>query len=917
MLADRLEAESLSLPLEDNLKQLNRTKIALITLSLALGLWLVICGANALVAKDLAPLEALAWTPPSPAYKVFVADDGLFQMTYDDLQGAGLPVNTLNPHTFRLFWMEQEVAIQEVGDGDSSFEPGEAVLFYGRSIDSLFYEGLLPTNKYTGTNVYWLTYGGVNGLRLATKEGSLSGSAAGPFRHKEHLEQSFFYDSARPFAHNADHWFWNKVQAFGSGNVGSRPYYFTAQHLATGPLTGTLAVNLLGYRDGAHHLRLYLNNNLLLDDSSSWSDFTIFSTTVNVPQAYFSEGSNTIKVELVNDTGKSVDEAYTNWLEVAYYDTYVAEGDRLAFNNAIAGSWRYTVTNFITSTIEVYDVSNMTAVQRFVNTTVTGSGPYTVSFGDVGSTASRYLALTPTARLTPSGIVPVTHLTSSYTPANLLATNNRAAYILITHGDFWTQAKTLAAYRTREYSVVLIDVQEIYDQLNGGLMSAEAIHDFLAYAYNNWQPPAPAFVLLLGDGTSDMRNYKGDSASTYIPPYLYLADQTLGETAAENRFVTLVGSDIRPEMHIGRLPANTPAEAEAMIAKTINYGAACCNPLTRNVLFVTDNEGIGGDFYDYSDALADGWADPPTNTIKAIPPWLPAPYTATKAYLGLTCDPSVPSPAVGCRYQITTTLNITGAVLVNYIGHATKQTWASITERLLDQSALSTLTNTNVCQLPIMLAMTCYEGSFHEPQAGVQSLGESSVLMPNSGAVASWSPTGFGLLTGHHYLEEGFFLALFQNKVQKLGVAITQAKQYLLTHAPPGKYDDLVDTFVLLGDPALKVKLDSSDCIPTAVCMDSFSAQARGQGVLLAWQTASEVDTLGFNVLRSENPHGTFVAINEEFIFAERAGSASSAAYTYLDKHVVAGQTYYYTLEIVQLDGQVERYGMVNATVAR
>lgn len=893
------------------MKQINLTKVALITLSLALGIGLAVCGAKALVAKDLAPLEALAWTPPSPAYKVFVAADGLFQMTYADLQAAGLPVNTLNPHTFRLFWMEQEVAIQEVGDGDSSFEPGEAVLFYGRSLDSLFYEGLWPTNKYTGTNVYWLTYGGVNGLRLATKDGSLSGSAAGPFLHKEHLEQNFAYDSARPFEQNADHWFWNKVQAFGIGNAGSQSYSFTAQNIATGPLTGTLAVNLLGYRDGAHHLRLYMNNNLLLDDSSSWSDYKIFSTTVNVPQAYFVEGTNTIKVELVNDTGKSIDEEYTNWLEVAYYDTYVAEGDRLAFGNAIAGSWRYQVSNFSSGNIEVYDVSNMTAVQRFINTTVTGSGPYTVSFGDALSTARRYLALTPAARLTPTGIAPVTHLTSSYTPANLLDTNNKADYILITHGNFWTQAKMLAAYRIREYSVVLVDVQEIYDQFNGGLMSAEAIHDFLAYAYSHWQPPAPAFVLLLGDGTSDMRNYKGDSAPTYIPPYLYLADPTLGETAAENRFVTLVGGDIIPEMHIGRLPANTTAEAGAMIYKIINYGATCCNPLTRNVLFVTDNVDIGGDFYTYSDSLADGYADPPTNTIK----YLPAPYTSTKAYLGLTCDPSVPSPAVGCRYQITTTLNITGALLVNYIGHATKTYWAK--ERLLDQPALSTLTNTKICQLPIMLAMTCYEGSFHEPQAGFQSLGEASVRMPNTGAVASWSPTGFGLAPGHDYLEQGFFLALFHDKVQKLGMATTQAKQYLLDNAPPGKYDDLVDTFVLLGDPALTIKLESSDCIPTAVCMDSFSAQAQGQGVLVAWQTASEVDMLGFTVLRSENPNSAFVAINEEFIFAERAGSASSAAYAYWDKHVVAGKTYYYTLEIVQLDGQVERYGLVQATVAR
>ena len=892
------------------MKQINLTKAIIIALGLmlCLGAGLAVHSAQAL--NNPAPTGVSEWTPPSPAYKVFVEADGIYELGYDDLQAAGLPVDTLDPRTFRLFWMGQEVAIQVEGEEDGHFDPGDAVLFYGRSADSLFYEGLLPTNKYTGTNVYWLTYGGVNGLRMAEKDGSLSGSAAGPFLHWEHLEDNFWYFSAYPFEHDADHWFWQWIQAMGLNNSGSRSYAFTANNIATGSFTGTLTVNLLGYADGLHHLRLYVNDNLVLDDSSSWSGFDIFSTTVDVPQAYFQEGSNSVKVEIVNDTGKFMDKVYTNWLEVSYYDTHVAEGDILAFGNDTAGTWRYEVSNFSSNDIAVYDVSDMTTVQRFVNTTVTGSGPYTVSFGDVVNDGRRYLALTSAARLSPVGIEEVTHLTSSYTPADLLDTSNGADYIIITHGDFWEQAQTLAAYRASEYRVALVDVQEIYDQFNGGLMSAEAIHDFLAYAYQHWQQPAPAFVVLVGDGTSDMRNYKGSSAPTYIPPYLYLADPTLGETAADNRFVTLVGDDVMPDMHIGRLPVNNSDEAEAMINKIIDYESetACpCDGWNQNVLFVTDDlEGGGGNFYEYSDTIADGYADPPTNTIK----YLPETYTSTKVYLGQTCDLSNPPLSVECKYEITHTLNITGALLVSYIGHATKTYWAE--ERLLDQAALGTLTNT--C-LPIILAMTCYEGSFHEPATGFQSLGEAATRLVNHGAVASWSPTGFGLTTGHDYLEKGFFLALFHDGTDELGAAITQAKQYLLDNAPPGKYDDLVDTFVLLGDPALKVKLDSN-CIPTAVQVASLSAQAQGDGVLVTWQTASELDVLGFNVLRSETPDGDFVAVNEELIFAARSGSDGGTAYAYFDEHVVAGRTYHYTLEIVKLDGQVKRYGLAEATVA-
>ena len=106
-----------------------------------------------------------------------------------------------------------------------------------------------------------------------------------------------------------------------------------------------------------------------------------------------------------------------------------------------------------------------------------------------------------------------------------------------------------------------------------------------------------------------------------------------------------------------------------------------------------------------------------------------------------------------------------------------------------------------------MLPMTCDEGYFHEADAGFESSGEASVRQPATGAIASWSPTGYGLSAGHDYLEKGLFLALFHNNVSSLGAATTAAKLYLSANAPPGRYADLIDTFLLLGDAGLRVQL--------------------------------------------------------------------------------------------------------------
>jgi len=68
------------------------------------------------------------------------------------------------------------------------------------------------------------------------------------------------------------------------------------------------------------------------------------------------------------------------------------------------------------------------------------------------------------------------------------------------------------------------------------------------------------------------------------------------------------------------------------------------------------------------------------------------------------------------------------------------------------------------------------------------------------------------------------------------------------------------------------------------------------------------VGILGFNLLRSVG--GEFVAVNQEFLFAEYAGANLGASYTYVDTGLPAG-VYTYTLEVVMLDGRVEWYGPV------
>ncbi len=844
------------------------------------------------------------WTPPAPAYRIAVTaatGDGIYALDYTYLS-ARLPIGTIDPRTLRMFWMGQETPIEVLGEGDGVFDPGDVLLFFGRNIDSLYWQGLLPTNKYTGDNIYWLTYGGANGLRVSTRDGSGAGATAGPFPHLEHIERQLNYLSNRPFLPAADHWFGTRIQAIGA-TPGRNVTTFSATHVAAPPFTGQLTARLLGDADGLHHLRLYVNGTKVLDGSPSWSGFSIFQTSVPLTQTLMLEGSNAITVEIVADAPKTSDRVYLDWLEVTYGDTFVAEGDNLGFAADQAGVRTFSLSNFGQPEIFVYDVTDPFAAVRIINGTPAGSNPYGVTFTDGASASSRYWAASSGGWKTPAAMNLVTPLSSNYTPADLLDGANQADYLVITHSDFWAEALTLAAYRTQKYKVAVVDVQRVYDQFSGGMRSAEAIHDFLAYAYASWKAPRPRFVLLMGDGTSDMRNYR-NATLTYVPPYLALVDPTLGETAADNRFVTLVGNDVLPDMALGRFPANTPLEAANLVSKTIDYETQCqCDSWNYNLIFSADNiEGGGGNFWTFSDRVADGFADPPTNTV----PLIPSVYTKTKLYMGNTCDVTNPTDAVGCRYAITSTLNMTGALFLSFVGHGTKQYWAA--EGIMNQQALTTLTNGENKCLPVVLPMTCLEGSFQDPTLGFASFGEAFVREPVNGAVASWSPTGSGLADGHDYLQRGLFLALFHDNIKQLGLAINSAKRYVEDNTSPGQYDDLVETFTLFGDPALEPKTDAvCNDIPTGVRLVDFAAVAAPAEVTLTWRTMSEHDVLGFE-LRRRPAQGstdvrTWTLLTPAPIPASRAGMPAGNTYHFTDTTATAGVSYRYALEIVRLDG--------------
>jgi hypothetical protein len=102
---------------------------------------------------------------------------------------------------------------------------------------------------------------------------------------------------------------------------------------------------------------------------------------------------------------------------------------------------------------------------------------------------------------------------------------------------------------------------------------------------------------------------------------------------------------------------------------------------------------------------------------------------------------------------------------------------------------------------------------------------------------------------------------------------------------------------------------------PTAVELAWFTATARNGVIVLAWETASEIDLLGFHVYRAEAVGGPQTRLNAALLPGQAPGSPVGGSYEFVDGAVAPGVTYWYWLEDVDIYSAATRHGPVSAAV--
>jgi hypothetical protein len=102
-------------------------------------------------------------------------------------------------------------------------------------------------------------------------------------------------------------------------------------------------------------------------------------------------------------------------------------------------------------------------------------------------------------------------------------------------------------------------------------------------------------------------------------------------------------------------------------------------------------------------------------------------------------------------------------------------------------------------------------------------------------------------------------------------------------------------------------------CTPLAVTLASFEAQGSADRVTVSWETVSELDNAGFNLYRSASAAGPQTLL--AFTPSQSPGAAQGYAYSYEDLAVQPGESWWYTLEDVDVNGATTLHGPVSAMV--
>ena len=700
-------------------------------------------------------------------FNLVTSEQGMHRISYQQLGQAGADLSGLKARRIGLTLNGEPVAVlakgQDRANGSTGvFGPGAYIEFYAELADSLYTQNNVFTVHYLSNAE--IRQGKRVLIRSERAQVDLTQVMAQTYDYTATIHENNTYSFVSPSS--TDPWHFGSTFSF-------RPtptYTFSLIDVAGGTAPAKVDAEIYGFIDfdiegNDHHYEAEVNGVSIGDQQFDGNT----STTLSAENVTVVTGDNTFKYNYIDVAEVAFDRIALNEINVTYPRiTSAVDGYLEGWFDANQA----LVSNVGSSKARVYRKDG-NSIKRVTGTKNASGGTAFSTKGQAGNfiVVSQDLDAQGNAlayKLPEVQVIPEFEDISQ----------GPAEYLIIAHPSLMgAELDELVALRSQQYSVKVVDINQVYAQFGNYVIGSDAIEDYVEHAVNAM---SSKYVVLLGSDSYDYKNHQFESVS--LIPTKYVTTQNGGlnitQTPSDSSYGD-VDKDGIPDVAVARISARTTTELGYVVTKIKDYEDR--SDYLGLVLIAADKDDVGNgvnftqDAEDLMNAMPDSWRSS-----------LRADYRAFPEQDGHQV----------AHDKLASAIN-NGVSVVSYIGHSSQNSWAYTTPPMLTVGEIAGLANQG--KPTVVTQWGCWNTYYVDPNGN--TMGDAFLVGGIQGAVTVLGASGLTSSNGERALGIELNKRMFEKGVT-LGDAIIAAKKALaLTEDFPA----IQASWSILGDPAIMV----------------------------------------------------------------------------------------------------------------
>lgn len=747
-------------------------------------------------------------------YKFSISQNGVHKISASFLKELGIDVANINPKNIQLLGnggrrLPEIIATDRIddlaenaifisGESDGSFDDEDFILFYAtgpkpvvKASDNLY---RIDNSPYTEKAYYFIKLGNTQGKRIQNQTSLASASyTTNSFLdcQRYELDKVNLLDLNTSSEGGGNEWY---GELFKVDKVKSFSDKFSFKNVIKDK-EATIKIRFASYSKVQTSMSATVEGKMMQTSfdgkPGTWDDV---SSIRNLSTTFFPKGDNLAITLNYNTTNVGDATGYLDYIEINAYRKLQYDGTPLTFGSLskeMAEATTFEITNNDGDLI-IWDVSVPTSPQKQAWSQSGSLAKFSINT----NTVKRFTAF----RLDNDFFAP--------TAMGKIENQNvhgieKADFIIVYHESLRAEAEKLALHRQTQsgMNVVVVDVDDIFNEFSSGALDPTAIRDFVKMVYD--RDPDLRYLLLMGDGSYDHKNIaQRDPNYNLVPVRETESGIKKVNTFPSDDYYGLLSDDEGNQLTgsldiaVGRITAETPEVANAIVEKIIHYDTSpeVLKPWRTQLVCIGD-DADGGTHMRQANETADV-------TEKDHPS-----FVAKKVLLDAFAQ--VPAP-YGERFpeaskQINDAI-LKGTLVMNYFGHGGANGLAQ--ERVITLQSISKWKNIKN-HLPLVITASCSTAGFDDPS--IKTFGEELLKNPTGGAIALFSTVRPVYAHTNESLIDATYPEIFitdNGKKRPVGEILRVGKNKTNTGVNGRK-------FLLLGDPSMPIAIPDNNSVVT------------------------------------------------------------------------------------------------------